>query len=140
MLKKLCSIFMISAALAILLGHNFIGHHHHDKEQIAFDHSHAHDHHHENENNDDEENDFDFLHFLSHLPHDGDVVTFLKGKELGKTQYKQLLSSSAALQPSYTFETNFNIERQNAPPYKVVIFNSRHYLPSGLRAPPVSIA
>ncbi len=119
------------------LGHNFIGHHHHDKEHLAFDHSHADDHHHENENNDDEENDFDFLHFLSLLPHDGDVVTFLKSQELAKLKYKQLLSSSAIFQP--TLGILLDLERQNAPPFIAIYFNSQHYLPSGLRAPPVFI-
>jgi hypothetical protein len=138
MLKKICSILLIFSAFAMLLGHNLIGHHHHDKEQIAIDHSHADDHHHDNEN-DEEENDFDFLHFLSHIPHDSDVVTFLKGKELGKTQYKQL-NTSALLQTHFTFNPILDIERQNAPPFKVVYFNSQHYLPSGLRAPPVFIS
>ncbi|MEX1001313.1 MAG: hypothetical protein WDZ35_04290 [Crocinitomicaceae bacterium] len=135
---------MIFTALAILLGHDFIPHHHHNKEQVAFDHSHSHvdghhhDHDHDNDN-DEEENDFDFLHFLSHIPHNGDGVTFLKVKELGKTQYKQL-NTSAILQTHFTFNTILDIERQNAPPFKVVYFNSQHYLPSGLRAPPVFIS
>ncbi len=139
MLKKICSILMISTALAILLGHNFIGHHHHDKEQIAFDHSHAHDHHHENENNDDEENDFDFLHFLSHLPHDGDDIFFLNGQDCNKTSSKKLLPLVAFFQPSFTFKSSLEFVRQNSPPHKVVYSNSQYSLPSGLRAPPAFI-
>jgi hypothetical protein len=130
---------MIFTAFAMLLGHNLIGHHHHDKEQIAFDHSHADDHHHDNEN-DDEENDPDFLHFLSHLPHDGDVVTFLNSQDYSKNQQKQLLPLVALFQSSFTFDYLLEFERQNSPPFKVVYFNSHHYLPSGLRAPPAFIS
>lgn len=126
---------MISIALAILLGHNFIGHHHHDKEQIAFDHSHADDHHQDNEGEDDEK-DFDLSHILSHLPHEGSDVTFLKGQDYSKKQLKQLLPSVALVQPIFSFDYLLVFERQNAPPYKVVYFNSHYYLPSGLRAPP----
>ena len=127
---------MIFTALAMLLAHDFIPHHHHDKEHVVFDHHHSHadDHHHHNES-DDNENDFDFLHFLSHIPHSGDGVIFLKVNELDQTQHKQL-NASGILQTHFTFDTILGIKKQNSPPLKIVYYNSKHYLPSGLRAPP----
>lgn len=144
MLKKHSSILMMFIALAIMLGHNFIPHHHFDFEEVIAEHHHHHhhsnDHHHNNketENGEDEESDFG--HLFSHFQHSEDDVLFLRHYPFTNSLSKQLYPSFCMLTEDFGFQNIDEFVRQNAPPDKSDLYNSQILLPSGLRAPPVSI-
>jgi hypothetical protein len=127
-------------ALAILLGHNIFPHHHYDFEHSAIDHYHSDDHHHGDGNEDGENEQPDLELLFSTLQHGEYGITFLSSHNLGNTLSKRQFTFFAVLPDSYNFRRFPTFVRQNLLPYKVVYFNSQHYLPSGLRAPPAFIA
>ena len=126
---------MMFLAVAIMLGHNLIGHHHHENDKSAFIHSHGDDHHHHTKG-DGEQKDFDLSHILSYLPHDGCDVSFLIGHDIEKPQFQQLHHFVGILPSSISYYSNLVNKRQKAPPYSDVHFDPQQYLPCGLRAPP----
>jgi hypothetical protein len=130
-------ILMLYSALALMLGHNFIGHHHHDFEHNEVSHHHNDGHHHDNDTDTEDESD-DWSHLFTGIQHGAEGLTFL-------TSHNSTVKSSIQI-PQFTalHVSNFNFQqiiievRQNAPPYIADYYNSRIFLPCGLRAPPVS--
>lgn len=140
MFKKYGSILMLFTALAILLGHNLIPHHHHDFEQSIVEHHHSDDHNHGDQGDGNTENEeTDFGHLFSNFQHGENGVTFLSSHHLANTLSKQLSPLIAALQDVYVFQNIAVCIRQNAPPYISDYYSSQNFLPSGLRAPPFFI-
>ncbi len=131
---------MIFTALAMLLGHNFIPHHHHDFEHSSVEHHHSDDHHHGYEGDGNSENEeFDFGHLFSHFQHGQNGVDFLSTHHFANSLSKQLSPSAAVLTEVFVFQNSAEFVRQNSPPYKSKYRNLQNFLPYGLRAPPVSI-
>jgi hypothetical protein len=119
-------------AVAIMLGHNFIGHHHHDYEHTEVSHHHNDGHQHDNDTEDESE---DWGHFFSGLNHGAEGLTFLTSHGFSK-----LIPQCNALHVSHLdFQQVIIDVRQNAPPYISDYHNYHNYLPSGLRAPPIFI-
>jgi hypothetical protein len=138
------SILMLYSALALMLGHNFIGHHHHhNTEHNEVLHHHHHDGHHhgiDTENKSDSENQSDdWSHLFSVIHHSEDGLTFLTSHNSTDNLSKQI-PQFIAIQVSNFVLNQLIIEvRENAPPYISEYFNSQNFLPSGLRGPPISI-
>ena len=142
MLKKFVSILMLYSALALMLGHNFIGHHHHDFEQTEVSHHHNDGHHHDNdpEDNSDSENESDdWSHLFSGVQHGADGLTFLTSHSSTDNLSKQIPQFFAIQVSDFVLNRIIIEVRQNAPPYISDYYNSQNFLPSGLRAPPISI-
>lgn len=138
MIKKYSSILMMFTALAILLGHNLIPHHHHDFDHSTLEHHrHSEDHHHGNEGEGDSENEeTDFGDLFSNFQHGGNGITFLSSHHINNLILKQLSPSVAVLNEFFIFQNIVELAKQNSPPYKDVHRNSQYPLPTGLRAPP----
>ena len=80
MLKKYFSILMMFIAVAIMLGHNIIGHHHHDiKHSQISHHSHSNNDHHQHDNDTEDENE-DWKHIFAGLQHGADGIICLNSK------------------------------------------------------------
>ena len=134
MLKKTASILLLFSALAIMLGHNFIPHHHHDFDHNLKVHLHNDGSQH---NNDSQDNNIDLVHFFSQLHHDTDGQTYLT--TLSSSDH--LLKNISHFAAIFTSETILNKviigKRQKVPPYKNDHHFSQNSIPYGLRAPPV---
>jgi hypothetical protein len=142
MLKKFVPILMLYSALALLLGHNFIGHHHHDFEHNHVGHHHNDGHHHGNdtENNSDPENERDdWSHLFSRLQHGAGGLTFLISHSSSDIFSKQIFQFIAIQVFDFFINQTIVEVRQNVPPYISDYFNLQNFLPSGLRAPPFFI-
>ncbi len=127
---------MLFTALAIMLGHDVVEHQHHEYGEQHLGHHHS-----DGENLCDDENDsedFDYEHLFSNFQHGESGIIFISSLNFSNTLLKQLFPVFAELPDSYIFQCFPTIIRQYSPPNKVVYFNSQHYLPSGLRAPPAS--
>lgn len=136
------SLLMLYTALALMLGHNFIGHHHHDFEHNEVSHHHDDGHHHDNdsENNDDSESESDdWSHLFSGIQHGADGLTFLTSHSSTDNLSKQIPQFTAIQLSNFVLQQIIVEVRQNAPPYIADYYNSRIFLPCGLRAPPVFI-
>lgn len=135
--KRFVSLLMLYSALAIMLGHNFIGHHHHhDFEQNELSHHHSDGHHHDH-GTEDESNDWE--HFFSYLQHGVEGLKFLIGHS-SPVQFSKQIPQFTALQTSYSvFKQVIIVIRQNDPPYIADYYNPQNFLPSGLRGPPCFI-
>lgn len=136
------SILMLYSALALMLGHNFIGHHHHDFEHNEVSHHHDDGHHHDNDTEDDtdtEDKSDDWSHLFSGIQHGDEGLAFLTSHSTTDKFSKQIPQFTALHVSNFIFKQVIIEIRQNAPPYIADYYNSRIFLPCGLRAPPVSI-
>lgn len=136
MLKKFLSILMLYSALAIMLGHNFIPHHHHNFEHHKESHHHKDGHHHDDDSEDESD---DWGHLFSGLHHGAEGLTFLTSHTYTEHLSKQFFQFTAPYTSKYILYQVIIEARQNAPPYIVDYHNSQYFLPSGLRAPPIFI-
>lgn len=136
MLKKFVSIIMLYSALALLLGHNFIGHHHHD-----FEYSEIPDHHNDGSlhDNDSEDENNDWSHLFSRINHGAEGLIFLTSHVFTNKFSKQIAQFSVLHVSNFIFKQVIIEVRQNVPPYIADYCNSHSFLPFGLRAPPVTI-
>lgn len=138
MIKRFTSLFMMFSALAILLGHNMVGHDHHTKHlHIVNEQNHS-----EGQNNHGENNssDFDLGDLFASLQHGANGITFLSGDSFDESYSNQ--QPSLFLEQAFdspTFILQLSTSRLQTPPYKFVYYNSLKLLPSGLRAPPIFI-
>lgn len=132
------SILMLYSALAFMLGHNFIGHHHHDFEYNEVSHHHNDGHHHENDTDNKDERD-DWSHLFSEIQHGSDGLTFLTSHSSTDNLSKQIPQFTAIQVSKFVLQQIIVEVRQNAPPYIAKYYNSQNFLPYGLRAPPISI-
>lgn len=137
MLKKFVSILMLYSALALMLGHNFIGHRHHDFEHNEVSHHHHDGHHHHNDSDSEEEND-GWTNLFSGIQHGAEGLTFLTSHGSDNLT-KQIPQFNALHISNFIFQRVIVEGRQNAPPYVSNYYNSQNFLPSGLRAPPFFI-
>jgi hypothetical protein len=138
MFKKLVSILMLFSALAIMLGHNFIEHHHHDFEHSEVSHYHNDGHHHDNDTDTEDESN-DWSHLFSGIQHGEEGLTFLTSHSFIDKFSKQVTQLTAIHVSNIIFNQVIIEVRQNAPPYIADYYNSRIFFPCGLRAPPISI-
>lgn len=161
---------MMFTALAIMLGHDIIphhhdfehngtghhhsihqhnsgSHHHHSDHHHQSDgHQHTDDHHHSDDNHngnnsdkDDKDKEFDFHHHLfSHFKHGDNGIVFLNSHGFNNLFSKQLNNLVVLFPESFIYQDTPDIVRQNSPPYKTFYYNSQFFLPTGLRAPPLS--
>ncbi len=130
--------FMVFIALAITLGHDLIGHHHHDFEYGALSHYHEEGHH--NCSGSDNESDGSVLEFFfSGLQHGMDGLVFITCHNSSDNFSKDLDQFTSPFITSIVVQ-HINIdERQKRTLQVIDCCNSQRFLPSGLRAPPVSI-
>lgn len=144
MLKKYFSILMIFIAVAIMLGHNIIGHHHHHKSEHSeiSHHSHSNNDHHHNDNAAEdaaEDECEDWEHLFSGLLHGADGIVCLTSN-IASNNIVKLIPQFNALNGSYiAFQQVIIDVRQNAPPFLSAYYSCQNHLPYGLRAPPVFI-
>jgi hypothetical protein len=130
MQRKLMSILILYIALAMMLGHNFIGHHHH------FEHSEsAHHHEHDTKNGLN-----DWMHLFSHLQHGAGGLTFLIGVSFSDSFQKQISQLAVFQGFNFVFRQKITKAPPKVPPYISVYCHSQNFLPTGLRAPPYLIA
>ena len=140
MLKKFVSILMLYSALAFMLGHNFIGHHHHDFEHSEVSHHHNAEQHHHNDNDADNKGESDdWSHLFSGIQHGSDGLTFLTSHSSTDNLSKQIPQFTAIQVSNFVLQQIIVEVKQNAPPYISDYYNSQNFLPSGLRAPPFFI-
>ena len=138
MLKKFVSLLMLYSALAFMLGHNFIGHHHHDFEHNKVSHHHNDGHDHENDTDNEGEHD-DWSHLFSGIQHGSTGLTFLTSYSSTDNLSKQIPQFKAVQVSNFVLNQIIIDVRQNAPPYILDNYHSLIFLPYGLRAPPVFI-
>lgn len=152
MFKRFASILMLYSALAIMLGHDFIEHHHnYDFEQNVTSHHHSDGHHHhsdghhhdintdtDDDKDTDDESD-DWKHLFSIIEHGVEGLPFLTNHSSVDNFSKQIPQFIAVRISNFIFKQTIIEVRQNAPPFIVAYYNSQILLPSGLRAPPVFI-
>ena len=139
MLKKYFSILMMFIAVAIMLGHNIIGHHHHDiKHSQISHHSHSNNDHHQHDNDKEDENE-DWKHIFAGLQHGADGIICLTSKTASNNIVKLIPKFNALNVTHFNFKQVIIDVRQNAPPFISDYYNSQNNLPSGLRAPPIFI-
>ena len=136
MLKKSVSILMLFSALVIMLGHNFIPHHHHDFEHDEIARHQNNGNHHDNDTEDESEG---WGHFFSHLQHGSEGQTYLTSHTPTDKLSKKTSNFNAIHGSTFALKQIIVEVRQNAPPYISDYYNSQNFLPSGLRAPPISI-
>lgn len=136
LLKKFVSLIMLYSALALMLGHNFIGHHHND-----FGHNEvAHHHHNETEDNcDSGDESADWTHFFSGIQHGTDGLIFLTSHSSNDNLTKRTPDFAAIQVSDFVLNQIICGVGQNAPPFISDYYNSQNFLPSGLRAPPIFI-
>ena len=138
MFKKFVSIVMLHAALALMLAHNFIGHHHHDFEHNEVSHHHNDGHHHDNDTENEADND-DWTHLFSGIQHVAEGLTFLTSHFSTEKLSKRIPQFTALHSSNFIFKRVIVEVRQNAPPNTSEYYNSQIFLPCGLRAPPICI-
>lgn len=132
---------MLFIALAMMLGHNLIPHHHHDFDHSSLEHHHADDHHHGDKGDENSENkNYAIEHLFSNFQHGENGVTFLSSLDAAKSGSKHQFSLVAELPKAFVFQLTTELVRLNSPPYKSFYPNSLFLLPTGLRAPPAFIA
>ena len=125
MIKKYGSILLMFIAMAIMLVHNFIPHHHHqhDLEHSTFEHHHAHSHHHGDEEGENDESDFG--HLFSHFQHGEEGLNFINNHHFNNCFSKQVSLSVAVLSNSLAFHSVVVLVRQNSPPDDAVFRTRR---------------
>lgn len=129
---------MLYSALAIMLGHNFIEHHHHDFEHHRLSHHHCGEHHHHNDAGDEDEGK-DWSHLFAGIHHGAEGLSFLVSHDSADSFSKLGYQVTGVHTPDFVFNQVEIAVRRNAPPYIPDYYNSFDFLPSGLRAPPISI-
>jgi hypothetical protein len=147
MLKKQVAILMLFSALATLLGHNFIAHHHHLKheKEISF-HLHHHSDHSKGKSSQDEHNknhtneeNKEWSHYLSSIEHGFDGITFLTFDESSNLFTSKFPPFDFIYFSDFFVFPYFFTYRQNAPP----VYSNRNFsqeiVPYGLRGPPFYI-
>ena len=141
MLKKYFSILMMFIAVAVMLGHNIIGHHHHDiKHSQISHHSHSNNDHHQHDNDTEDENkNEDWKHIFAGLQHGADGIICLTSKTASNNIVKLIPKFKVLNVTHFNFKQVIIDVRQSAPPFISDYYNSQNNLPSGLRAPPIFI-
>jgi hypothetical protein len=141
MLNRFISILMMFSALALMLGHNFIPHHHDFGHSEAAHHHHHHHHHQDGHHHDHDTNDEsdDWSNPFWGIQHGAEGLTFLTSKNSADNCSKQIHQFAPLQISSFNCIPVLVDVRQNAPPYIADYYNSHSFLPSGLRAPPISI-
>ncbi len=141
MLKRRIYIFLLLFAFGIIVGHNFIPHHHHD-----IDHHKAlnyqHNHHHgevplEHDHNENNHDDNGLNHFFSHFFHHEDGLIFTVNHSISNSFSKQAFLFIALVPDTFYF-----IELPIPPllhhlPSEHLICISTHFHTPGMRGPPV---
>jgi hypothetical protein len=126
-------------AVAIMLGHNIIGHHHHDiKHSQISHHSHSNNDHHQHDNDKEDENE-DWKHIFAGLQHGADGIICLTSKTASNNIVKLIPKFKVLNVTHFNFKQVIIDVRQSAPPFISDYYNSQNNLPSGLRAPPIFI-
>lgn len=139
MLKKHFPILMMFMAVAIMLGHNIVGHHHHEIEHsIISHHSHSDNEHHGHDNESEDECK-DWKHLFSELHHGADGIICLTSSYTSNNTLKLIPKFNNLNVSNFTIQQIAIDVRQNVPPFISDYSNSQNHLPSGLRAPPFFI-
>lgn len=142
MSKKSLYILLLFSALAIMLGHNFVPHHHHGVEhnQVGQYHYDGYHHYDDTENNSNSKNECgDWSHLFSGIQHGADGFIFLTN-HCSSEDFAKQITPFAAIELSDLALNQIILEvMQSAPPCISDYYNSKNFLPSGLRAPPISI-
>ena len=145
MLKRYVAIILLNIACAILLGHSFIPHHHHDTKQELAEHLLT-DHHHDSDDNSHDDNDSsdednsDLSHRLSHFIHSSDNFTIQNIHNISNTFSKQRISIVAVLPNNFFFGSYIIGPLLIKPPGRHLIYLSPHSPSTGLRGPPSFVA
>lgn len=128
---------MLYLALAIMLGHNFVEHKHHDSADSHHHHHHAEEAHHHDTNTDDEgeSNGKDLGYFFSFIQHSSYEPTYINPTLLVDFSF-QIPGFAAYNNTAFVFRQVALKVWQNAPPFKEKFFNSIRLSLDGLRAPP----
>lgn len=140
MMKRFSTICMLFTALAILLGHDFIPHHHHHLDHLTVELHHSdHQHHGDTSDGNGENKDFDFGHLFSYIQHGENGIVFLNNHFYSNLLSKQLSPSTALLSDVFALQRNADVTRLYSPPYKIEYCNIPGLFLCGQRAPPFSI-
>ncbi len=130
MSKKGISLWFLTLAYAILLGHNIIPHHHHENElELTEHHSRQHQH-------DGQSIGQEIGHLFSHFLHVDDGLTFTANHANSLAYSKQQISFVAVLPFLYAHRELRAPPLWVNPPAERPVIMASNSPPSGLRAPP----
>lgn len=144
MLKRYLSIFFLSFACSIILGHSSVPHFHDFEEHSTINQHglHEHQHHATDDAHEQKENTKEkgIGHLLAHVTHTTGEITFLKSHSCSDSSSNQsipLLLFTTFF--SITFDDFAYLRNQKPKIVRNIFYDSHHCLSSGLRAPPSSI-
>lgn len=130
MIQRFLIICIITLAQILFLGHSIIPHHHSN-----------HDNHHHQSGSHDHENDSEEENGLSHIfcefSHADSSEEFFGHSNITSFSNQITLYLATATSCNFSFDSRILID-SNAPPENPLIYNFLIFLPSGLRAPPIS--
>jgi hypothetical protein len=140
MFKKYLSILMLYSALAIMLGHNFIPHHHHFEQSSMSHDGHDHNNAGQTHNHDSDKEPTDWGHLFCNFHHGSSGLIFYSSTlSIGTFIKKDIQTPKLLCHDIYTELLWMDIRQYAPPPYFSPYYNSHYYLPNGLRAPPSHI-
>lgn len=135
MFKQYISIFFLTLAHAMLLGHSIFPHHHHDPLDIYS--SHTCHHHHENEH---DSNKGHGLDIFSLIQHGQEGIECISCPHMDQPVQKQLFVFESNLIENNKLQIYFQITKKHTPPYYPSFYPKiSELLPDSLRAPPSQV-
>lgn len=137
MFRKYISIFFLTLAQVMLLGHSIFPHHHHDPLDLYSHHSHACDHHHGNEHDSNKGHSLDIFSLIQH-GHEG--IECISCPHMDQPVQKQIFIFEPNLIENNRLLKFFQITNQLTPPYYPSFYAKiSELLPDSLRAPPSQV-
>lgn len=137
MFRQYISIFFLSLAHTMLLGHSIFPHHHHDTLDLYSNHRHACDHHHGNEHDSNKSHSLDIFSLIQH-GHDG--IECISCPHLDQPVQKQLFEFESVVTENKIRYKNFFLTTKNNLPYSTSFYSKiSELLPDSLRAPPAQV-
>lgn len=137
MFRRYISFFFLTLAQAMLLGHSFFPHHHHDPIDIYSHHVYPCEHHHGNDHDTGKQHTSDIF---SMIQHGQNGIECICCTHLDQPVQKQLFEFESELTENYKPYKKFLNTSKNSPPYSTSFYSKiSELLPDSLRAPPSQV-
>jgi hypothetical protein len=137
MFKQYISIFFLTLAQAMLLGHSFFPHHHHDPYDMYSHHEYPCEHHHGNDHDTSKHHSSDIF---SMILHGQNGIECISCPHLDQPVQKQLFEFESVLGEKKINPNIFPKAFKNTPPYSTSFYSKiSELLPDSLRAPPSQV-
>ncbi|SMD45640.1 hypothetical protein SAMN00777080_4299 [Aquiflexum balticum DSM 16537] len=137
MFRRYISFFFLTLAQAMLLGHSFFPHHHHDPLNFYGHHEYPCEHHHGNDHDTGEEHSSDIF---SMIQHGQNGIECISCPHLDQPVQKQLFEFESTFAEKNGLHKSFRISYKNPPPYSTSFYSKiSELLPDSLRAPPSQV-